>query len=484
MGSIPEIDRAIGTDIKVLGISWNTTTDTLKVSDSEKQSSLNGNLTKRRLLHFTSSIFDPLGLFSPVTLLLRAFIQKMCYLIKGWDDELPPETRDAWNNLESSVKPLVDHRLNRCCSVPNARLERLVCFTDASATAYCAVVYLITTSDRETKSTIIFSKTRLAPVHRLTIPRLELMAVLIGVRCLNFLKRELRNQSLPETLFTDSRCVLNWINSKRSLSVFVENRIREIRSTGDLLFRYVPTEENPAEIGSRGCSYHELERSFWWAGPAWIKLEESRWPNSIVPELTPEEVAELEVECKGPRTLYETALLSLIKSSKWKENSRLPIEIGRFPTVLRLIRLTAWVLRYAHCLRRSETRSELSPMELQEAKVTWEKDVQWTCFEEIFRAVREHKVEGIVEELGLKIGPDGLMHCGGRLQTAELIEERTFPKLLPKYHYYSKLMVEHVHRRSFDAGVSQTLAESRREYWIPHGRRVVQRVLRLCLVCK
>ena len=86
-----------------------------------------------------------------------------------------------------------------------------------------------------------FSKTRLAPVKGLTIPRLELMAVLIEVRCVTFVKDQLRLPLEQIHLWTDSQCVLKWISSDKDLTVFVRNRVREIKSHSEIQFHYINT---------------------------------------------------------------------------------------------------------------------------------------------------------------------------------------------------------------------------------------------------
>ena len=88
------------------------------------------------------------------------------------------------------------------------------------------------------------------------------------------------------------------------------------------------------------------------------------------------------------------------------------------------------------------------------------------------------------ERLGLFVDEKGLLRCHGRLDNAELRQDTATPKLLPKDQRYTRLLIEECHFRAMHAGVSQTLARTRREYWIPQGRRVVQKVLKLCLVCK
>ena len=48
----------------------------------------------------------------------------------------------------------------------------------------------------------------------------------------------------PKTiLWTDSQCILHWLKTKKLLSVFVENRLKEIRN-GNITLRFVISENN------------------------------------------------------------------------------------------------------------------------------------------------------------------------------------------------------------------------------------------------
>jgi len=84
----------------------------------------------------------------------------------------------------------------------------LVCFCDASAKAYATAIYLHQSFTSSCKVDLIFSKTRLAP-QNMTIPRLELLGVLVGVRALKFVLSELHLQVTSKVVFTDSMCVLH-----------------------------------------------------------------------------------------------------------------------------------------------------------------------------------------------------------------------------------------------------------------------------------
>ena len=61
----------------------------------------------------------------------------------------------------------------------------------------------------------------------MTIHRTELMTFLIGVRCLEFVKQQLKLCIENIHLWTDSQCVkMEWIYSGKKLTVFVANRVR------------------------------------------------------------------------------------------------------------------------------------------------------------------------------------------------------------------------------------------------------------------
>ena len=113
----------------------------------------------------------------------------------------------------------------------------------------------------------------------MTIPRLELMAVLIGVRCVNFVKEQLKISVEGINIWTDSQCVLKWLKSEKDLSVFVRNRVKEINSHHDITFHYITSKDNPADIATRGSDMNSLScNQLWWQGPIWLKKPEKEWP--------------------------------------------------------------------------------------------------------------------------------------------------------------------------------------------------------------
>jgi len=136
----------------------------------------------------------------------------------------------------------------------------------------------------------------------MTLPRLELLAVTIGVHAANFIRKELKIPSLKRTIWTDSTCVLCWLRTDKPLSLFVENCVKEIQKQNDSFF-YVPSSENPADLPTRGLTVSEIENSrLWWQSPNWLASSQDFWPKWQPPQPVLQDV---QLEIKAPRVLYE-----------------------------------------------------------------------------------------------------------------------------------------------------------------------------------
>ena len=64
----------------------------------------------------------------------------------------------------------------------------------------------------------------------------------------------------------DSTIALHWIRRNGEYKQFVGNQVRKIQEKR-INWRHVPTEENPADVGSRGGDVSRLT-ALWWQGPS------------------------------------------------------------------------------------------------------------------------------------------------------------------------------------------------------------------------
>ena len=83
-------------------------------------------------------------------------------------------------------------------------------FCEASENAYAGVVYLRSTSqDDVVHTSLVIAKTKVAPIKRLSIPRLELCGAVLATKLLHHASKIL---GIDDTYtWTDSTVVLGWL---------------------------------------------------------------------------------------------------------------------------------------------------------------------------------------------------------------------------------------------------------------------------------
>ena len=88
----------------------------------------------------------------------------------------------------------------------------------------------------------MIAKSRVAPIKRPTIPRLELTAATLSVKVARSLKDELDIPITEEFFWTDSQVVLAYIsNEVKRFQLFVANRVKIIRENSEISqWKYVP----------------------------------------------------------------------------------------------------------------------------------------------------------------------------------------------------------------------------------------------------
>ena len=139
-------------------------------------------------------------------------------------------------------------------------------FCDASERAYGAVLYIQPTHGTETRVRIACSKNRLDPLKKVKLPRLELIAALVGTRLLYYFCKETGKNTTEATMWSDSTVALGWIRSDPNRwKTFVGNRATEIHThTTPSQWKHCPGEDNPADYLSRGVTAEQLKELRTW----------------------------------------------------------------------------------------------------------------------------------------------------------------------------------------------------------------------------
>ncbi len=480
MSQIPVEDRSTHKNYKVLGMHWNQKNDTfsLQLGNTVEQPS-----TKRGILKEIAKFFDPMGFCSAITLRAKLLLQSLWRQEVTWDEPISAEDDRKWQEIKQDMKGYENIIIPRMIGGKN---YKLIAFVDASDLAYSAAVYLTSQVGSKMQSHLIFSKTRLSPKRKMSIPRLELMAALIGCRCIRFIAKHIGVLIEKKVLFTDSKCVLYWIASKRDLPRFVQNRVREITSESDINFRFIGTLSNPSDLPTRGCSVDELKsNTLWWHGPSFLLLPESEWPVSEIGELDPITIDKIKSE--SPKILYQATSSHFVTGSVQQEvHSPFNMNIENFSSLLKLVRITAWAKRFVHNVKYKGQKlsGELSAHEIESAKMCWIKYVQKVHFRPEIHAIVSGGKNPLVYQLGLQLDDNGMIKCtNSRLDFSDLPERSIYPLLLPRKSHLTTLIVQDVHKQIMHSGVNYTLAKVRNFYWIPKGRAVVRNILMKCGVC-
>ncbi len=403
----------------------------------------------------------------------RVLFQELCAKGRQWDEPLSGDEEKEFLKWLLEIKELKYLTLPRTISETSddpADFELHV-FCDASAMGYCAAAYLVYEGVEGKKSRLLTAKSRLAPLKKLTIPRLELLSARTGAKLANTILKALGVKINNVYMWLDSLTALYWIENKGAWKPYVGNRTKEIHElVPGAVWSHCPTKLNPSDLGTRGASAAKLQHcTLWWEGPEFLKEDQDSWPEQPS-ELKPAE--EAIVEEKSPSLLVKT------EGSIGLQNV---VELERFSSLQKLLRCTARVFRFVeNCRKQKDQRlvdANLTSEELRSVKIRWIQSIQhemtgWKEFEQ--RS----------QDLGVFQHEDGFLRCGGRLRNSDLNFEQKHPILLPTKHRFTDLVVLDCHVKVGHEKIGRTLAEVRAEFWVPRGRQVVKSIVKGCRLCK
>ena len=254
IGAPPTISQAGACSTKVLGIVWNPENDRLsfaaRVNFSQKKRKIHtmpnltennliqnvpAILTRRMILSQVNGIYDPIGLAVPFTVTAKILLRKLTAEKFDWDDPISEEDRVKWMNFFLQMFAMEKITFHRSTKPQDAVGDpTLVVFSDASEDAFGACAYARwEKKDGSYESRLIAAKSRLAPIKRITMPRLELNGALMAARIQQFIVSELPSIQFRRKYFiVDSEIVRAMIQKESyGFKTFTGVRIGEIQAT-------------------------------------------------------------------------------------------------------------------------------------------------------------------------------------------------------------------------------------------------------------
>lgn len=457
-------ESTLNDSVPVLGVIWDREEDNISIGI--KTAVLSENLSKREVLSVTQTIFDPLGFLAPVLLPAKLLLREIWATKTDWDTSLPENMNTKFLKWYSNLKILSNLKIPRRIGFGDKSSWSLHTFCDASQHAYATVIFLRCEHDGKIFLNFVAAKSRVAPLKRITIPRLELMACVLGVRLTKYVTEALSINDTPKHFWTDSTTALSWIKKNDMWGTFVGNRVREICSVTNVnQWSYVPGQENPADLPSRGCSPLQFSELNWWKGPVWLKEPKDNWPQL---DFKFNETLVFS-ECKKGVNLNLNVNLTVIPGgTKW---------FDKFSKFSKMVRVLSWVKRFIRNCQRQMVNKEPSLLvsEVQESKSTLLLLLQMESFPETGDVV--HGILTQRDQSGLR-----------RVKTKIIERDDSYafryPILLPSKHHIVECLIREYHLRNSHAGIQTLTVILREEFWIIAARRTIRSVVKKCVRCK
>ncbi|XP_044249366.2 uncharacterized protein [Drosophila takahashii] len=433
-----------------LGVNWNQHKDTLFFKFIPRNNATR--ITKRSILSTASALFDPLGLLSPLVVVAKILLQELWLAGLQWDESVPENIHTAWSKCLKSFQTVSILSIPRYCLQHKMRSLQLHGFCDASIRAYGCCVYLRSeTSTGDVAVQLLTGKSRVAPVKKKSLPKLELCGAHLLGQLYAKLKPLLADRKVSVYFWTDSQTVLHWLKQHSvTLSAFVGNRISEIQEwTADGQGKFVPGESNPADIVSRGAATTELAASMWFTGPQFLTQPSSQWPTT--PQII--DIDPTIVKAEQRRSTFTTAVIS----------NHVLQQLTHISSYTRCIRTIAYVFRFANLSRGVKiVNPSLTSEELRRALFSIVYNIQQQSLLEDFHSLQKAKpltshLKYLTPFLDSSSG-HALIRVGGRLQNADIPKSERHPLLLPSKSHFAWI-------------------------YIINARDLARRVVRSCIAC-
>ncbi|XP_073963061.1 uncharacterized protein [Choristoneura fumiferana] len=463
--------------LKILGLLWQPRSDSFrfrvaKFSDCR--------CTKRTILSEIARIYDPLGFLGPLTFYAKYIMRLLWAAGVAWDDVAPSDNTSEWRRLKAELPSLASVSIPRRIVGPFVSLQ-LHGFGDASERGYCAVVYCRFVDCHGSCSVVLCcAKSRVAPLRKQSIPRLELQAAVLLSDLMHSTTEALKPFYSVDEIFawSDSSVVLSWIKSCPSKwKTFVANRVSHIH---DIIspdrWRHVGTHSNPADCGSRGLLPTDLvNHDMWWSGPSWLADREDKWPATSTLSFSNSDLQE------------EQRIFTLVVAN---EPTLVESLLNKFSSLSTLKRTLSYCFRFIDNSRQSSPGNRVSgPIKTSELHRAFRfllKSVQ----ESVFSSEIEHLKKGSpnslprsLRKLSPFIDEVGLLRVGGRLANSKVGFDVKYPLLLPRSHRLTYLLISEYHTRFMHPGAQTLKNLLSRHFWILSCKRAIHSVISTCLKC-
>lgn len=461
-----KIDKS---DTKTLGICYNPSSDTLYFTFENIYNPPKA--TKRTILSSVAQIFDPLGLLSPITVIPKIVLQSLWKLNLEWDETIPVALEKEWQQFCTNLHSIDSIQIPRHVIISTSLQLDLIGFADASEKAYGACLYIRSRfSNKQSIVRLLTAKSRIAPVRQISLPRLELCAAVLLAQLADHICNILDISFQNKYFYSDSTITLAWIRGASSRwKTFVANRVAEIQNLTKIEeWRHVSSENNPADIISRGTMPQLLSnKSLWWHGPEFLQSHENLTNEPLILTEIPEQ-----------KILKSQTCVTTIDTSIF----------NRYSNFRTLINVVGYCYRFINNCKNSSIKivGPLSQDDRKQALDALIKLTQRQMFSKEINLLSQNKsihTNSRILSLSPFLDKSNILRVGGRLRHSQLSFDKKFQILLPSHHPFTELIAKGTHSANFHCGQQQLLNIMRDQYWPISGKQLVKKICRACIQC-
>ncbi|XP_052752614.1 uncharacterized protein LOC128201063 [Galleria mellonella] len=444
--------------IKVLGVSWDPSTDLIGFRTGLENFTLGTNLNKRKVLSHLMKVYDPLGLLGPIVGKGRILLQDVWRSNIDWDTPFSPSEVSKWTEWFKELFDVSTIKIPRWYAKQNGEpLHReLHVFADASELAYACVAYWrFLYPDGCVKLALIASKTRVSPLKPTSIPR--------------------------------------WLRSDaRSFKPFVAHRIGEISENSRIQdWRWVPTSLNVADDATRTKPLNLNSNHRWFTGPPFLLGSPKDWPVEPAGQPMVQEERRQQLD---PLAVHVLIIADFTRFSDWLRLLRVTARVLQVVSKFRslLDRSISGTKNFIYTRYRNSSASttliSLTAELMKAAERHVLQRVQQDSFrEEIQCITRSQPIakSSRLSKLSPMMGEDNLLRLYGRIKAVQNVDtDVRFPILLDGHHPVVRLLVQYFHRKAGHANNETVINEIRQQYWLLHLRNTVRSVAYQCCFCR
>ncbi|GFX10977.1 integrase catalytic domain-containing protein [Trichonephila clavipes] len=270
-----------------------------------------------------------------------------------------------------------------------------------------------------------------------------------------------RAESIELHAFSDASEKAYIHRESRELKTFVANRVSNIHQLSSRDQRHhIPSEQNPADVLSRGLLPEELRDDFlWWHGP---ELLQSTYSTTVIVEPTQRDDFDCELRV-SERTL-ETSLLSF--------NHLMDLSKNYF----KIIHIASYTYRFIEsCRSKVKKRGPLTTSEVKDAE-TW-------LIKQDQSGINLSDPSGNLKSLNIFQDDEGVLRVGRRLEKASIPYSQKHPAILAKNSKLSKIYFITLHKKLFHVGPQGLPNAVRLRFWALGGRNLARKMVHTCVVC-